>query len=429
MLKGDPAIRECGFVMAHAKVFSSIANALEVVIVSRALNPLSTGLLEESYAAKGYHIKAKSCDFGPMAGFVCLEPNFSKKGPEGAESQRKEHAASIGKHHCGAEHLCISTDRLDALVKHDMVLKLSEGSGGLVQLQGHKNVPSALKGIKFVAKETGKGLWALYVDPKSCKAIKKWAIFHEGKIVEVTEAPGKEPGIPIFGLTNPTNVPEFGAQPRNHKAAVAGDYDLFCLCPRLGSDKAKWTKRPMQLEHMPLNLQLQLDAKNLGESVYGPLITYLCELPPKAKEKLGKALELGKVDPETLKNKVLELAKAKRLKDFYSAARGVLADVKEDPHQGNITVLGKMVKAKLNAEVIKTGYQGGYVVMHSDDAGNPFSAEPDYPLMAFVPGDEPWALQNASELEEFYTSLLLTKNKTFNKAGHLYDVTLNPNWF
>lgn len=427
MLKGDPAIVECGFVIAHAKVFSSVANTLEVVIVSRALNPLCTGLLEESYAAKGFHIKAKTCNFGPMAGFVCVEPNFSKKGPDGAKDQQKENEASVNKHHCGAEHLRISTDRLKALVMQKVVQKLPGGSSTLVHLEAQKNVPNALKGIKFVAKEAGKNLWALYVDPKSTKAIQTWAIVKDGKIVEVTEASGDDPGIPIYGLTNPTNVTEFGAQPKDHKAAVAGDYDLFCVCPRLGSEQAKWTKRPMQLEHMPL--KLQLDAKNFRASVYEPLIADLCDLPTKAKEKLGKALGVDKVDPETLRNKVLELSKANKLKDFHSAARGVLASAKEDPHQGNITALAKMVKAKLNAGIRSTGYQGGYVVMHSDDAGNPFSAEPDYPLMAFVPGDEPWALQNASELEAFYTSLLLTTNKTFNKAGHLYDVTLNPNWF
>ena len=49
-----------------------------MVIASRQLNPLCTDLMMEGYAAKGFHIKAKTCDWGPMAGFVALDPCFTK---------------------------------------------------------------------------------------------------------------------------------------------------------------------------------------------------------------------------------------------------------------------------------------------------------------------------------------------------------------
>ncbi len=46
----------------------------------------------ESYASKGFHVKSKSCNWGPMAGFVLSDPRFTKTGSEreAMEGQRKE---------------------------------------------------------------------------------------------------------------------------------------------------------------------------------------------------------------------------------------------------------------------------------------------------------------------------------------------------
>lgn len=174
MLKGDPAVKICGFVEDHAEAFSTVAASEKVVIVSRAANQLSTGLLAENYAAKGFHIKGKSCDFGPMAGFVCVESNFSKKGTAGAKSQQ---AAN---------------------------------------------------------------------DAQSFKSIASWVTYTNGTLVETSAALSGEPGIRIYGLTNSVGVEAFGPQPKNCKAAVAGDYDLFCICPELGTQGPQWTERPMR---------------------------------------------------------------------------------------------------------------------------------------------------------------------------------------
>jgi hypothetical protein len=37
-------------------------------------------LMEENYDLKGFQIKAKSCDWGPMAGFICQLPFLNKEG-------------------------------------------------------------------------------------------------------------------------------------------------------------------------------------------------------------------------------------------------------------------------------------------------------------------------------------------------------------
>lgn len=46
------------------------------VIISRAIGATCTGLIEEHYGPKSVRIDTKSCNRGPMAGFVCVDPNL-----------------------------------------------------------------------------------------------------------------------------------------------------------------------------------------------------------------------------------------------------------------------------------------------------------------------------------------------------------------
>src|SRR5579883_894520 len=78
MLRGDPAISETGMPLSHGRVFQWVADLENCVISSRAVGKMATQLLLESYATKGFHNKAKSCPWGPMAGFVMADPRFTK---------------------------------------------------------------------------------------------------------------------------------------------------------------------------------------------------------------------------------------------------------------------------------------------------------------------------------------------------------------
>lgn len=74
------ACQESGMPMQHAQAFQDVANRTDCVIASRSVGKWATSLILESYASKGFHVKAKSCNWGPMAGFVCSDPRFSKNG-------------------------------------------------------------------------------------------------------------------------------------------------------------------------------------------------------------------------------------------------------------------------------------------------------------------------------------------------------------
>lgn len=67
-----------GFHPAHGLAIQSVANDLDRLIVSRCAATLAIQLLDEGYSSKGFGIKAKSCNWGPFAGFALNHVHFAK---------------------------------------------------------------------------------------------------------------------------------------------------------------------------------------------------------------------------------------------------------------------------------------------------------------------------------------------------------------
>jgi len=60
--------------------FMQTARTTKSVILSRLPGGVGLDLISKGYDLKGFHIKAKSCNWGPMAGFICQLPVFNKLG-------------------------------------------------------------------------------------------------------------------------------------------------------------------------------------------------------------------------------------------------------------------------------------------------------------------------------------------------------------
>ncbi|MBK8262865.1 MAG: hypothetical protein IPK80_16205 [Nannocystis sp.] len=71
-----------GFPPPAIRAFQAAANQTKLAILSRVPGGSCARLIEERYDLKGYFIKAKSCNWGPMAGFLCQLPPFNKSGAE-----------------------------------------------------------------------------------------------------------------------------------------------------------------------------------------------------------------------------------------------------------------------------------------------------------------------------------------------------------
>lgn len=315
-----------GFPPVHVTAFKNVACRKKVVISSRELNPLCTDLVLEGYAAKGFHIKAKTCDWGPMAGFVPEDYRFTK-GSQNLDTQKKEIGTAFTEHHAKCVPLFISEARLNSLVEHKlMTITASRG-----QVHDVTANPDGGEAYKFVLVKT-------QAAPPGCDEA-MWAINYDlMQSEEASPARSIVDGIPrgmagpkpVYGMANPHSAEDLGI-----RAAVAGDYDLWCVFPHSSDHMADISSRPM-------NLRATM-------------------LPGAGKFVTQQAAKAGLIfkDREAL----LHAAKA------------------EDKHLGNISDGIRKIRAELNHECAS---KGGDVVQHSDYGGNPFGAI-DYPLIFFIP--------------------------------------------
>ncbi|WP_372741390.1 anthrax toxin-like adenylyl cyclase domain-containing protein [Neptunomonas sp.] len=77
---GQDLLDSHGFPADIVEAFSLTAKETNCVVMSRAPGGAVLELVKHGHDLKSYQIKAKSCDWGPMSGFLCQLPCFNKKG-------------------------------------------------------------------------------------------------------------------------------------------------------------------------------------------------------------------------------------------------------------------------------------------------------------------------------------------------------------
>ncbi|HEY4218673.1 MAG TPA: anthrax toxin-like adenylyl cyclase domain-containing protein [Gemmatimonadaceae bacterium] len=355
MLYGVAAFRETGMPVRHANAVQEVADRTGHAILFRAVGKHATRLLEEGYAAKGFRIDTKSCDWGPMRGFVCVDHRLSKVGGDpdkagknktytvdalygrvrhdalGGLSDDLAHdpSATMPDWQAGCKPIVISADRYTELV-----------NGGLA---GASNSAGIVKGVSRDVTNRVALPWAL-IPIARCMQVRSFAdacgpapAGSFGVFVDYSNASFPfEQWVPdtvarvkvlgydaVLGLINP------GSESYGYRACVTGDYDLF--------------------------------------AVWAPL---------------------HKLDPFAARNQW-----DKRVVDMVKEASPRLRTPHFHQHYklGNITARLNMMKVLLNTAFIANGgFTGGNLVHHSDEVGNP---SPDlkktivesFPILAFVP--------------------------------------------
>jgi hypothetical protein len=358
-----------GFPNLHIEAFKRVAGRNKVVISSRELNPLCTDLVLESYAAKGFHIKAKTCDWGPMAGFVLEDSRFTK-GSQDQEKQRTEIGNAFN-HHAGCVPVFISDARLTKLRERKIISTAPAGSTNRLAVtaapKGGSNLAFVLVKIQVVPPGGDGPMWGVFYDPSVTPERAS------GRSPLNLEIPGEKGLEPVTGMVNPDDT----SGKSGVKSAVAGDYDLWCLFPHETAKDMGFGDRAMDLRAtMPKNVAPALR---------------------------NRAAQAGLV--------------------FQSAAqKGGIAAKKENEHLGNISLGLMKIRAELNREVAATGYKAGNVVQHSDYGGNPFG-DIDYPLIFFIPKAPGGTVdvEVARNLSDLKAVL-----KTMSKLG--FRIKLNPAW-
>jgi hypothetical protein len=250
-----------GFPTTHAQVISNVAQQLNTVIAFREVGVACTGLLREGYATKGFRIDTKSCDWGPMSGFVCADPRLNKKPGDAAVrtfNQQETTTALAGApgHATGG-----------APGAAELRATWSAGYGPLVisgtritDLQQARDdkmrIRPRYQGKEMVGESTRGGLtvqWRLiHIDPGDRPLfVRRRTQASENHYYAVCAEPPFQQQYPagtapipfrghdvLLGLCNPGMFDEHG-----FKACVTGDYDLFCVWPHESLGDRDWDQR------------------------------------------------------------------------------------------------------------------------------------------------------------------------------------------
>ena len=256
-----------GIPISHMQAFQIVANATKCLIMSRAVGIACTGLIEEGYSSKGFHVKAKSCDWGPMAGFVLADPNLTKRVGE-SEKQKEDLVHAIQDWGATTTPLYISEARRCELLARGKIRRIGGADGAeVVSAQpGSKNSDGAGRSsVKFayrLVRTPGNKL-------VNAPAPVMWAVHYLDPSQAVHVGGGGGDGSHVRAMVNPAGL---GGRAPGVRGALTGDYDLFTVAthrdkyqPGGATDRGK-DARMISVRGLEANIKGK--AKDVGEDIH-----------------------------------------------------------------------------------------------------------------------------------------------------------------
>ncbi|MDB5246109.1 MAG: hypothetical protein JWQ40_503 [Segetibacter sp.] len=327
-----------GMPTSHKNAFLNVALSQGCIILVRATGPTCLTLLAEGYDTKGYRIHGKSCDWGPMAGFVMRDPRLSKKGRAGIQFNRESHIEALSDAHdrqgwvASTTPLKISASRIAWLVSKRYITVVQKAPDRLDGFAQHST------GIQFyysLIREPS-GLYGVYFD--NSQHGKKW-IQEKGSQVVYYHPRYGSAYEPMLAMTNPAGHRLHAAD--HYLNAMTGDYDLFAIWPYVSSYDARLNGE----DHRPL----------------------------------------GTIRGSSQEEKAEML---RRRREFTQGGQG--------GKMGNITPRIYMVCAMVNSLL-----GNRQVLKHSDELGRPGVDDVDLPLIAFTPSNSYYGITSITDFENF----------------------------
>jgi hypothetical protein len=350
-----------GFPQMHAHIVLQLACDLHYAILFRDVKGC-TGLLEEGYACKGFRIDTKSCNWGPMQGFVCVDSRLSKKGMVGAADNAKytlEAVTGAVRHDALGDLPDLRPDLdkvpewtsgvLPLVISNKRWAKISVESGlqarldmkhlvgtsvlgnivfpwRLIPIETCMKVPAYQKAVGIAPPEGGYGI---FVD--------NGRSFRQFIPPEISGQQIKVGGYDaLLGLTNP------GTEHFGYRACVTGDYDLFGVWP-------------------PGDASTQGAHNKMADQIVTA----------------GSGGRVGAKPPAAWDQRYVEqFAGEARMQHYLT---------------GNSTRRINLIKVLLNSSLqVADQLRCGALVHHSDEVGNPSKLSKNlqecFPLIAFLPG-------------------------------------------
>lgn len=129
----DPTeiLAETGLLSSHWPAILGVSKKTDTIIAFRPVEWPATQLIEEGYPTKNFHIKGKSSNWGPMAGFIPVNQQLSKLEGEGSRIAKfnASVASCLAEGHATSGPLAVSRERLQFLEKRAVLEKQSRHDG------------------------------------------------------------------------------------------------------------------------------------------------------------------------------------------------------------------------------------------------------------------------------------------------------------
>jgi hypothetical protein len=384
----------------HARCFQTVANQLECIIACRSVGKFVGQLLGEGYASKGYHIKAKSCDWGPMAGFVLNDARFGKTSMVSPASSRSASPASSS--HSGPPNMA------------------RRGSLPFSSLERDGSLPSPNMDRRSSLP---------YLQPERRQA--REILANQRRAIETAVSSGSASTTLVcisqarkawLEITNTITTSRLGDNNRHllcSATSSVGKRMQFILIRSMNS-----SANGNLLWEVYYDPSESLLSGTVLDQETGGLKPVLALVDP-ARIGLGyRAALTGDYDLWGVFSKVEnydpkgEDRRNIPRSDRFSVSQSEFEE-HADPNMGNITNRIKDVKSKLNSALRREGgYQGGDLIHHGDEVGRPYVKSVELGFIAFVP-----------HAKEAYFIATINDLKTFSQINlSKYHFSLNPGW-
>lgn len=340
---GEEALNKVGFPVSHGPPILGVAKAVETVILSRAVGPVCQMLIEERYDTKSFRIHGKSCDWGPMAGFVCRDPRLNKKGLLNARYNTKEHIKALypeNRKEIDANFIAktapihISDRRLQWLIDGGERYLGASPDFGPNMISGKVTGGDVTLHYVLIRDRVDGMWWGLHIDNEKYPGTDFWQQMPVPNLMRAEERVLQIRGGEYFryekllGMVNPDG------DPGSKKSTVTGDYDLFGIWPH-------------------------------RDAFHG-------------RDEQGRDMNR-------------RLAPTQANADIFAAEDADAIGYAKGNYNPRVLEIGK----KINQAI------GHKVVHHSDEAGNPGTDDVDLPLIAFIPRDKAYYIETIDELDKF----------------------------
>lgn len=212
-----------GMIDADIDACLRVAKARNEVITFRSTGPWAKRWINAQCPTKGFHVKGKSSDWGPQAGFVPYLGEYSKVGADSTAAVKGTKANDEGITDKAAKAIPLMLTEEELRIQATVP---AEGRTALTSLTRLSNGSFTMQ-----ARRSGDGSVFDFTATKSAKTRNGKPLYTINTILDARiVSRGK---IPVDGemlvMTTTEDMGAFGERP------MTGDYDLMTICPSFGS--------------------------------------------------------------------------------------------------------------------------------------------------------------------------------------------------